>query len=286
MKNSIICRFIPNNEWNGIIPEKQNIYLEYLADPNAYFFRSTMKCYEKRNFPFSDDEILLFDSRMKYFRNDLGIEQIPWGFFSIAIPGRAGYQCAAYYRESIINKKYKEDIYYPICKNGYPKGIFNEKPPISRYVTAILEREAFDIVNNHIEKHDLSMFKSKKELHIKKIVYHKPTTQLPHYYHKVQDLEIGDNDFSEAPEEIKPANIIQSDEFFLIMKDPITKTQIKNPMMDINGFVMDAHSWTKCLQNPSISPIKMTASSMRDLISINNQNIKLLYHFITNKNPS
>ena len=156
----IIKNFFKSDEWDNLNVNDQNYYLTYLSNPNHFFFRSSFLNEEKSIGEFTFDEEQFFEKRFNYFRNDLRIQKIPWGYFSIPFKGRAGYQCAWYYRESLIAKKFEPDPNYPFA-NNVPKHIFDENPILLRETLKQLEQEAFRYISENKEKVNMKDYSEK-----------------------------------------------------------------------------------------------------------------------------
>jgi len=75
--------------------------------PNAYYYRFNAPGEKQRNGPFSEGERRLFFDRIK----EVGANG-QWGIFSMAIPGRVGYQCSNYYRQMIERGEIQDSNYY------------------------------------------------------------------------------------------------------------------------------------------------------------------------------
>ena len=161
----IIKNFFKSDEWDDLSGNDQNYYLTYLSNPNHFFFRSSFLNEEKITGEFSHDEEEFFSKRFSYFRNDLRIQKIPWGYFSIPFRGRAGYQCAWYYRESLLAKKYEPDPNYPFV-NNVPKHIFDENPILLRETIRQLEEEAFRYITENKKKVDMKDYSEKPPAYV------------------------------------------------------------------------------------------------------------------------
>lgn len=156
--SAVIRRNITFEKWNELQSNQQNMYLTYLTNPNHFFFRSSMIFQIKQTGIFTYDEEQMFLSRFKYFRDDLKIKKIPWGFFAIPFYGRAGYQCAAHYRELLVNKFLEPDPEYPFDGGNYPKGIFGEEVNLRPEIQEALENEAFQYVTSQLENEYIGDF--------------------------------------------------------------------------------------------------------------------------------
>ncbi|KAK4531477.1 hypothetical protein CCYA_CCYA08G2334 [Cyanidiococcus yangmingshanensis] len=93
------------------------------ANPNAYYYRFNDPGEEQRNGKWTKQEHERFMQRLKECR--IG-ENYEWGIFSMALPGRVGYQCSNYYRTLLKNGMVTDDNYY-FNEKGEPKFRFKTK---------------------------------------------------------------------------------------------------------------------------------------------------------------
>lgn len=82
------------------------------TNPNTYYYRFNDPGEEQKHGKWSDEEKKLFMKRME----EMG-ECGQWGIFSMAIPGRVGYQCANFYRQLVANKEIEGNRYL-LDENG------------------------------------------------------------------------------------------------------------------------------------------------------------------------
>ncbi|KJE94945.1 hypothetical protein CAOG_08894 [Capsaspora owczarzaki ATCC 30864] len=76
------------------------------VNPNAYYYRFNAPNEEPRNGAWTQDEKQLFFERLR----EIGADG-QWGIFSMAIPGRVGYQCSNFYRKLIRVGELKDNNY-------------------------------------------------------------------------------------------------------------------------------------------------------------------------------
>ena len=374
--SNIIKTFFKEDEWDNISVNEQNYYLTYLSNPNHFFFRSSFLNEKPVSGEFSDSERSFFVERLNYFRNELRIQKIPWGFFSLPFSGRAGYQCAWFYRENLISKKFETDPYYPIV-NNVPKNIFDESTILLRETLQTLEKEVFSYVSRNISHVNLEDYSQKppayayqeiptyrtqitsikvaqKGLPQKKrtgissssssnILQEHPynndeisqssqdtskhentqKTESPKEQRMISDhkqskeIDQSTNSTSEnksqneentisskedqnenekeqngqiSKEDSDRAKLLQEDAKTPIdpnnpligFNDPLTHTQIKEPMLDINGFVMGKKSWEYCLNHKEEAPCEMSITCLDDLIALTKENYESMKSYIVN----
>ena len=143
---NFIRKHFNSDQWESLDDIERNYYLTYLSNPNHFFFRSSFLEQTPLKGEFNNEEIERFNDRLKYFRETLKIQRIPWGYFSAPLIGRAGYQCAMYYRELLISKAHEPDLNYPFTPNGYPQFIFEEDVTLLREASDALEHEIYNLV--------------------------------------------------------------------------------------------------------------------------------------------
>ena len=321
-----IKRFFTLEQWSQMSHEQQNYYLTYLSNPNHFFFRSSFLNQTPKKGDFSLEERTMFHSRFKLFRDDLKVQKIPWGYFSIPFEGRAGYQCAWFYRELLMAKEFDPDPNYPFT-NGYPKSIFDENPTLLRDAVQRLEDEAYEKTKENIELVDLADYSApppKFSIHEtvdnpydrKEPKVGRKGRQQPTATTTSADVTDGEALFmdeieekkEEAPlETIPPPKVdntpvveekpkskleilieevekipFADDNPLKGFMDPLTKTQIKEPLLDINGYVMGKKSWEFCIADPSQAPCEMSVTCLSDLIALTSDNFDSMKAFITN----
>lgn len=316
----IIKKHFTSEVWSGLTDQEHNYYLTYLTNPNHFFFRSSFLHQTAKKGLFSQEEKLKFIERLKYFRETLKIQRIPWGYFSIPFDGRAGYQCAMHYRDLLLSRQVDIDINYPVGQNGYPRFLFDQDVTLLTDALDSLECEIVNILKDLINKIDLSQYNSLPPNFMLQPTRDDPSNRSePKVSKKSPKLATESTKQNSDNEEISESVVtssqdanIQSTDAYEVSSDmlspsssqpaeekaeetevdannpipdfidPITKEPIKDPMLDINGFVMGKQSWEKCLQDPSIAPCTMAATCMSDLIELTNDNFDSMKVFIIN----
>ncbi|KAJ1929439.1 hypothetical protein IWQ60_001186 [Tieghemiomyces parasiticus] len=89
--------------------------------PNTYYYRFNAPGEEQRTGGWTDEEKRLFHKRL----NEIGANG-QWGIFSMAIPGRVGYQCSNYYRH-LIETRQILDPNYVLDDKGKAHYLFTTK---------------------------------------------------------------------------------------------------------------------------------------------------------------
>ncbi|GAA5806992.1 hypothetical protein MFLAVUS_000341 [Mucor flavus] len=90
-------------------------------NPNSYYYRFNAPGEQQKKGKWTDEENALFLSRL----NQVGANS-QWGIFSIAIPGRVGYQCSNYYR-FMIESGQLHDPNYVLDEKGKARYLFDKK---------------------------------------------------------------------------------------------------------------------------------------------------------------
>ncbi|KAG2211822.1 hypothetical protein INT47_004508, partial [Mucor saturninus] len=90
-------------------------------NPNSYYYRFNAPGEQQKKGKWTDEENALFLQRLK----QVGANS-QWGIFSIAIPGRVGYQCSNYYR-FMIETGQLHDPNYVLDSKGKARYLFDKK---------------------------------------------------------------------------------------------------------------------------------------------------------------
>ncbi|GAB5586588.1 hypothetical protein Unana1_01488 [Umbelopsis nana] len=90
-------------------------------NPNSYYYRFNAPGEEQRKGQWTDDEKELFYKRLE----EVGANG-QWGIFSMAVPGRVGYQCSNFYR-LLVETKQIIDPNYVLDEKGKAHYLFDKK---------------------------------------------------------------------------------------------------------------------------------------------------------------
>ncbi|CAO3654858.1 unnamed protein product [Mucor hiemalis] len=90
-------------------------------NPNSYYYRFNAPGEQQKKGKWTDEENALFLKRLQ----QVGANS-QWGIFSIAIPGRVGYQCSNYYR-FMIEMGQLHDPNYVLDEKGKARYLFDKK---------------------------------------------------------------------------------------------------------------------------------------------------------------
>jgi len=116
-------RMQQTGSFDGWSEARIKAWLNKDANPNAYYYRFNDPGEEQRNGKWTKQEHERFMQRLKECH--IG-ENYEWGIFSMALPGRVGYQCSNYYRTLLKRGIVKDDNYY-FNEKGEPKFRFKTK---------------------------------------------------------------------------------------------------------------------------------------------------------------
>ncbi|CAJ0754918.1 5898_t:CDS:10 [Entrophospora sp. SA101] len=133
-----------NKAFQGWSEARVRAYKLIDKNPNAYYYRFNAPGEEQRLGRWEEE--ILFFNRLAELGNEC-----QWGIFSMAIPGRVGYQCSNFYRYLIESGRIK-DPNYVIGKNGKAQYLFKS---MNKRTT---EKE--EMIRKH-SKHESRVRKSK-----------------------------------------------------------------------------------------------------------------------------
>ncbi|CAO3643538.1 unnamed protein product [Cunninghamella echinulata] len=104
--------------WSGA---RLRAYRMIDSNPNSYYYRFNAPGEDQHKGPWTPDEKNLFLNRLK----EVGANS-QWGIFSMAIPGRVGYQCSNFYRLLIASGEIHDDNYV-LDEKGKARYLFDKK---------------------------------------------------------------------------------------------------------------------------------------------------------------
>ena len=307
--NSIIpekLRFYVSQEiWSMWSPIRRESFKMIIKNPNTFFYRNRPPGDPQKCGPFTSEEEEQFLKRLKYFREELKIQDGLWGFFSVPIRGRVGYQCSNFYRLLIKAGKVVDD-HYELQEDGklkFIKGQTKETP--SPEVMQLLEKEAFDFIKQCMTTEDgvvpqVSMPIQVTADNTTRPVFTKPykikraSKEIVNFIGHERNLRerksIQDTLSNGAKNAGINTNLRTLHACFdrnhscplYGATDPMTKEPIEVPMMDPSGFVMDLKSWRRVFRHNEMPPCQFLANDENDLIEINPKNFNHFRSLITN----
>lgn len=280
--------FITQEVWDQFSPIRRESFKLLLTNPNSFFYRNRPPGEEPKRGSFSPEEEAQFIERVRYFREDLHINDGLWGLFAVPLNGRFGYQCSNYYRYLIAEGKIK-DPKYKVLENGklsYIRGTGRNFPDDSY---EILEKEAFQYIKKCLENENqqpMAMLpqnfgrrkfrRSRKDhsqiKHTKnQIITFDDVRDIPiKPFHHVIDVDIYDKKCSKASKDKKKSSKITPVHY---SPDFFTGKPMENPYLDqYAGIVLDKETWIMCFEgkfSKSFQKLNIQAKSIDDLIKIN-----------------
>ncbi|KAI9202223.1 uncharacterized protein BJ171DRAFT_515227 [Polychytrium aggregatum] len=111
----------PKVVYEGWSDARIRAYKMIKIKPNSYYYRFNAPGEKQNNGVWETEERELFMRRL----GEMGADG-QWGIFSMAIPGRVGYQCANYYRHLIKTGEIVDDNYF-VDDNGDLRYLFGKK---------------------------------------------------------------------------------------------------------------------------------------------------------------
>lgn len=147
---SYLVFVIPKLTWERFSDIRRQSFYSMFKAPNAFFYRNRAPGEEQVYGHFSPRERSLFFERLNYFRRDLDVKDGYWGYFSVTIKGRVGYQCANFYRKLIHDGTIVDGNYHQVDGKLRYHGARRDKK-ISERSTMILRCEAVNYLKRKIQ---------------------------------------------------------------------------------------------------------------------------------------
>jgi len=241
-------------------------YRQIESNPNSYYYRFNAPGEQQRNGQWTTEEKEAFRKRME----EKGADG-QWGVFSMAIPGRVGYQCSNYYRGMIKSGKIV-DPNYEVDEKGGLHYLFGKK-----------EGQGAGVIRKHTKSH------AKKR---KATINHpgdsdddeeaSPSSPPPSRKSRKSAVSTspssttGDASFSTRRTRAHgPINDESWSNPLPGFTDPITLDQVIKPAISPYGHVMGYDSWCKCLSGSgSTCPLTKKPLSKRELVLLTFENIE------------
>ncbi|KND00622.1 uncharacterized protein SPPG_09139 [Spizellomyces punctatus DAOM BR117] len=111
----------PAKVFEGWSDARVRAYKQIKTKPNSYYYRFNAPGEKQRNGPWTKEERTMFFKRLE----EVGADG-QWGIFSIAIPGRVGYQCSNFYRHLLKTGEIVDEN-YTIDSKGELRYLFGKK---------------------------------------------------------------------------------------------------------------------------------------------------------------
>ncbi|CAH1759471.1 5345_t:CDS:10 [Entrophospora sp. SA101] len=223
------------------------------TNPNTYYYRFNAPGEEQRLGAWTEEEEQVFFNRLE----EVGSEG-QWGIFSIAIPGRVGYQ---------VKTGRIKDPNYVIDRNGKAHYLFSTRNKQTGETQKTIRTHSKygnsggckTVRGNHSDAQD-----SPNSRHEKTYVLKSWSSKKRARSYQVNarvDLEVVEQD-DENP---LPGFI-----------DPITLEEVKRPAISPYGHVMGYDNWVKCLStgpNKNICPLTKKPLKRRELVILTSDNL-------------
>jgi len=245
------------------------------VNPNAYYYRFNAPGEEQRTGQWTTAERKLFFDRLKAIGADG-----QWGIFSMAIPGRVGYQCSNFYRQLIV-KKEVTDPNYILESNGKIRYLFSGKQAgsnDSKKTPRITFKEKGRSKKRAKRRTDDSEEESSDEEYTASTGVDWRTTTRTRKYSEETSNANPENVYSSLDEE----TVLNPLPGFI---DPITLDEVVQPAISPYGHVMGYANWVRCLNSEgsrNICPISKQPITKRDLVLLTPENIELYRSKIIN----
>jgi hypothetical protein len=268
---------VSEDVWSGYSQIRRDSFCRMLANPNSFFYRNRPPGDPQRFGSFTQDEEEAFLKRLRYFREDLHIEDGLWGLFAVPLRGRVGYQCSSFYR-SLIHGQKVEDSKYEVDGGGklvFQRGQGRSIPESSM---RILEQEAIEFVAQCMNR-DGAVVKDPvrvdprtgEESTVKKV--RRPIGPGPKACDLSRPVVVGARTArTERMRKKKDWNWereLAHDEWSCLLygKDSVTGQPMLAPLMDTtSGIVLDATTWEGILDGTVQCTLEHFAESVEDLV--------------------
>ncbi|KAF0384656.1 Homeodomain-like DNA binding domain-containing transcription factor [Gigaspora margarita] len=270
--------------------------------PNTYYYRFNAPGEEQKKGQWTKEEEELFFSRLKEMKETGADGQ--WGIFSMAIPGRVGYQCSNFYRLLIETGRIK-DPNYVLDDKGKAHYLFsttNKKTGVTEKVFRTHTKHG----SNSGTRAQTSLSKSttrstpakKKRKTGKKRGYASDDDD--------DDLDYDDSgsyilkswnttkrtraqaSSSKGPQVLDyEMDEIEDENPLPGFIDPITLEEVVKPAISPYGHVMGYDSWVRCLSSEpkkNICPLTKKPLTKRELVILTMDNIEQYRSKIVNRN--
>lgn len=293
--------FITQQVWDQYSPIRRESFKLLMKNPNSFFYRNRPPGEAQRYGSFSPEEEAQFMERVRYFREDLNVNDGLWGLFAVPFIGRLGYQCSNYYRYLIAEGKIRDPKYQKM-ENGKISYIHGSGRSFPEESYEKLEKEAFQYIKKCLEngnQQPIAMLpenyrkrkprgsrkdekQSKKT--ITKIMTYDDVKDIPTnpFYHLV-DIDKPDKKSKKVIKHKKKSTEITPVHY---SPDSLTGEPMENPYLDqYSGIVLDKKTWKMYFDGnfkKSCQKLNIQAKSIGDLIKINHSSYNEFRYQIVN----
>ncbi|CAG8460077.1 7919_t:CDS:10 [Paraglomus brasilianum] len=226
--------------------------------PNTYYYRFNAPGEEQKKGPWTEEEEKLFFQRLE----EVGADG-QWGLFSMAIPGRVGYQCSNFYR-LLIETGRITDPNYVLDPKGKAHYLFSTKNKQTGVTEKTFRTHVKHGSRNARASGGLSSSSSGSSYTLKSWNTSKRTKTR------------ASSSKEESGEEMDPYMQQRNENPLPGFTDPITLDEVVKPAMSPYGHVMSYDSWVRCLSSEptkNICPLTKRPLTKRELIILTVDNI-------------
>lgn len=258
---------IPQGKTNSIFDAfKDEVFFisnKLLCKYNQYLYKYPPNSEKLVTGPWSEVEKRLFLEVVKLYMKKTDSLDCFWGFFSLRIPGRVGYQCANFYRKLVMAGEIKDPA-YSVTKDKRLIYRTKKKKSIKFYQTkGHVSEECYNSLMLNKDIRDLVLFVT--DCAIKQICY-EDTIELSMDYEQVEKR-------LSRYESWALENPIKG------VMDEITEELIRVPAMSPDGYVLDYRTWMKLLEIKQEDPFTRNPCEKKQIEVITNRN----YHELKKK---
>lgn len=254
-------------QWASWSDARKISYVQGERHPNAYYYRHLPKGEKQKNGAWSPDEKTLFFKRMKELRGNATTFGHDWGLFSLAIPGRVGYQCSNFYRLLLESGE--------MTDSSYVRGDDGKLHHISRVhdgkVTSKKRKGKREEKDIEIVGQDRSRVKTYAVSDVNTFRLYRAAKG------PIQSRRSAEHDRSEE-DEAAPSTTLSRYEMWALQNplpdktDFITGDIIRVPAISPSGYVLDYNTWIESLSEKSVDPFTGQHLTKRQLVVITTEN--------------
>ena len=236
------------NKWSDV---HRKSYLLGMKDPNAFLYRNPPIGVAHKTGPWTIEEKNAFLKRLKEVRGNKDTIDGKWGLFSMAIPGRVGYQCSNFYRQLILAGEVYDSKYF-IGSDGklHHKSHFHpDGKPASKGIG---------------------------HKHIKSVIDPKSILSLKFVWNE-NNFSCFNKECASKTKSNKGSSISRYEKWAFLNPMPdavdyITGEKIRVPAMSPDGYVLDYNTWISTLKTKPENPFTRNRLQKRDLIVLTTEN--------------
>lgn len=235
---------------NWSFAHKQS-YLKGIKNANAYYYRNLPPGEKCKFGKWTPEEIRIFMNRIKSMsKNSHFYELAPqWGIFSMAIPGRVGYQCANFYRNLVLEGKIIDPRYQ--VDDGKLKYIaFGTSDGRKRS----RKSQKMVLINDNDNEQSFDVNEDDDNT----------STDCTSIYEKYRD----NPDNPSLYQRLSKENPLQG------AKDSVTGNHIRIPAISPDGYLLDYSTWLKIIKQGGCDPYTRKHITKRSITILNFDNIE------------